>query len=275
VISPPSLSRLDVEGPRDAGRRRLSGALSVSLLAHLFLAVLLGVVAHRISTTNIGQTEIRKPPIARMAWSGFGGGGSGDHQAPPRQLERPGQQRTPAIAAPASAITPTSAPKPADDVQPVVAPIMPVESGLQISPGVSAAITQTSDFLGPGSGGGPGSGKGPGNGNGDGAGLNDGSGEGTGGGRPGDIAPVLLKQVRPNYTQAGMMARAQGIMRVEAVVLTDGSVGDVRLVGGFEPPFGLDQEAVNAVKQWRFVPGRREGHVTPMRVSIELSFTLR
>ena len=64
-------------------------------------------------------------------------------------------------------------------------------------------------------------------------------------------------------------------MRVEAVVLTDGSVGDVRIVGGFEPPFGLDQEAVNAVKQWRFVPGRREGRVTPMRVSIELTFTLR
>ena len=71
------------------------------------------------------------------------------------------------------------------------------------------------------------------------------------------------------------MARAQGVMRVEALVLPDGTVGDVRIVGGFQPPFGLDQEAVNAVKQWRFVPGRRDGRITPMRVSIELTFTLR
>jgi protein TonB len=71
------------------------------------------------------------------------------------------------------------------------------------------------------------------------------------------------------------MARAQGVMRVEAVVLQDGTVGDVRIVRGFEPPFGLDQEAVIAVRQWRFVPGRRQGRITPMRVSIELTFTLR
>jgi outer membrane biosynthesis protein TonB len=37
----------------------------------------------------------------------------------------------------------------------------------------------------------------------------------------------------------------------------------------------LDEEAVKAVKEWRFVPGAVDGQQVPMIVSIEMSFALR
>jgi protein TonB len=262
---------------RQDGRHRLSGALSISLAAHVGLALITALIAHRWSTTS-APAETQEAPVVRLVWLGGGGGGGDHHREPPSQLQRVGNRQAVAIAAaPQRSVAPSSSPTPPEVTQPAIASIDPVESGLRVSPGVSAAISQPGDFMGPGSGDGAGSGRKHGNGDGDGNGLGDGWREGTGGGSPGpggEIAPVLVRQVRPNYTQAGMLARAQGVMRVEAVVLPDGTVGDVRIVGGFEPPFGLDQEALNAVRQWRFLPGRRQGRATPMLVSIELTFTL-
>ena len=263
--------------------RHLGGALSISLAAHAAALLLLAAMAHRFSTVRHAPADTRMPHVVRLSWPGElgGGGGSGDgHGSPPQRLERPGARAVAAIAAPPAPTIQPARPANVPDVpHPVVASIDPVESGLRITPGMSAAIAQPGDFMGPGSNDGAGNGKGPGNGDGDGAGLGDGFREGAGGGPPGpgggEIAPVLIRQVRPNYTQAGILARAQGIIRMEATVLTDGSVGEVRIVHGFEPPFGLDLEAVSAVKQWRFRPGVRQGRVTPMRVSIELTFTLR
>jgi len=49
----------------------------------------------------------------------------------------------------------------------------------------------------------------------------------------------------------------------------------VRVIRSLDPVFGLDQEALKAARQWRFVPGRRQGQPVPVLVSIELTFTLR
>jgi TonB family protein len=70
-------------------------------------------------------------------------------------------------------------------------------------------------------------------------------------------------------------ARAQGTVTVEATVRTDGSVGDVHIIRSFNPPFGLDTEAVRTVQKWRFHPGTRRGRPVPMLVTIELTFGLR
>jgi TonB family protein len=65
------------------------------------------------------------------------------------------------------------------------------------------------------------------------------------------------------------------IVRLQAIVLPDGSIGNARVVRSLDDRFGLDEEAVKAVKQWRFEPGRREGRAVPVIVEIELSFALR
>ena len=52
-------------------------------------------------------------------------------------------------------------------------------------------------------------------------------------------------------------------------------VGDVNITKSLDSTFGLDQEAIKAAKQWRFVPGRRFGQPVAVLVTIELTFTLR
>ena len=66
-----------------------------------------------------------------------------------------------------------------------------------------------------------------------------------------------------------------GSVLVEAVVLPDGSVGEVQVVRSLDNVFGLDQEALKAAKQWKFMPGTRFGQPVPVLVTIELTFTLR
>ena len=72
-----------------------------------------------------------------------------------------------------------------------------------------------------------------------------------------------------------MRAKVQGIVLLECVVLTDGTIGDVNIIMSLDKVFGLDEQAIKAAKQWRFRPGRRFDVPVPVIVTIELSFTLR
>ena len=124
---------------------------------------------------------------------------------------------------------------------------------------------------------GTGTGIGPGTG----SGLGPGWGGGFGGGayRPGSGIenPLVLREVRPEYTADAMRAKIQGMVQLECVVMPDGSVGEVRVTRSLDPVFGLDQKAIEAARKWRFVPGklRQTGQPVAVLVLIELTFTLR
>ena len=62
---------------------------------------------------------------------------------------------------------------------------------------------------------------------------------------------------------------------LECVVLPDGTIGNITIIKSLDKMFGLDQEAVKAARQWRFLPGRRLGQPVPVFVTLELVFTLR
>lgn len=85
--------------------------------------------------------------------------------------------------------------------------------------------------------------------------------------------PVLVKEVKPQYTAAAMEAKIQGTVPLECVVGVAGTVGDVRVVRSLDAD--LDQEAIKAVKQWRFKPGTKDGKPVPVRITLDLTFTLR
>lgn len=90
----------------------------------------------------------------------------------------------------------------------------------------------------------------------------------------GVTSPVLIKEVKPNYTDGAKSRRAQGTVELSAVVLTDGSVGDeVTVTRSLDED--LDKEAVKAAKQWKFRPGTKDGKPVAVQVNIELTFTLR
>jgi TonB family protein len=87
--------------------------------------------------------------------------------------------------------------------------------------------------------------------------------------------PRLVSEVKPNYTREAMDAHIQGSVRLEAVVLTTGEIGDVEVTQSLDTVYGLDDEAVKAIRQWRFEPGTKDGKPVAVRVEVEMSFKLK
>jgi len=87
--------------------------------------------------------------------------------------------------------------------------------------------------------------------------------------------PAVIKQVKAAYTQEAMNAHIEGDVGLEVVVLADGSVGDVRVSKSLDPTYGLDQQAVNAIKQWTFKPGTKDGKPVAVQVDVVIRFTLK
>lgn len=86
--------------------------------------------------------------------------------------------------------------------------------------------------------------------------------------------PRLIRDVKPQYTSEAMKAKIQGAVLLEVIVNTDGTVGNVKVVRSLDAIHGLDEQAINAAKAWRFAPGSRDGAPVPVLVTIEMAFTL-
>jgi protein TonB len=76
------------------------------------------------------------------------------------------------------------------------------------------------------------------------------------------------------YTAEAIRNGIQGSVLLAAVVLPDGTVGEVTVLRSLDTVFGLDAQAVLAAKQWLFNPGMKDGLPVAVRVTIELTFTL-
>jgi protein TonB len=72
---------------------------------------------------------------------------------------------------------------------------------------------------------------------------------------PGE-GPGLIKRVEPIYPPIARASRLQGTVVLDAVILRDGSVSEVRVTKSGNPIF--DKAAVDALRQWRFTPGDRD-----------------
>jgi TonB family protein len=159
----------------------------------------------------------------------------------------------------------------------VVAPVATVAADAQDRAGVIAETPKNPDSRGPGSGTGAGSGQGTGIGEGNGSGIGAGSGGGTGGGPyragSGITAPAIVREVKPDYTEEGRRRGVEGDVVLEIVVRADGAVGDVKLLRGLGS--GLDQRAIESVRQWRFSPARRFGTPVDVLVEVAVEFKLR
>jgi protein TonB len=85
--------------------------------------------------------------------------------------------------------------------------------------------------------------------------------------------PLLLSQIEPEYTDAARKARAMGRVTLRGIVQTNGIMTDIQIVEGLG--FGLDENAIAAVQQWRFRPGMRNSEPVSMYISVTLTFSLR
>lgn len=87
--------------------------------------------------------------------------------------------------------------------------------------------------------------------------------------------PRVTREVRPTYTPEAMRARIQGDVLLAIVVEADGTVDRTRVLKSLDTVHGLDDAAVQAARQWQFVPGRKDGRAVPVEVVLQLTFTLR
>ena len=251
---------------------RFGNAFGVSMGVHIALFLTVLVVLSRVPEITAPIKSMDLTDIVWLDQPGPGGGGGGGNKMPdpPRRAELPGKEK---ITVPAAKPPKIDKPAPPKEVAPqpqMTIPALTAAAGITEMPGALSGLPAA-----PSTGSGTGTGAGPGTG----SGLGPGMGGGFGGGayRPGSgiVSPRVAHEVKPAYTADAMRAKIQGTVWIEAVVLPDGSVGNVQITRSLDPTFGLDQEAIKAVKRWRFFPGTRQGQPVPVLVEIELTFTLR
>jgi TonB family protein len=85
-------------------------------------------------------------------------------------------------------------------------------------------------------------------------------------------APVLVHKVEPDYSEEARAAKFQGTVILKLVVGADGQAYNLELVRGLG--LGLDEQAAEAVAQWRFQPGKRAGVPVAIQATIEVNFRL-
>lgn len=76
----------------------------------------------------------------------------------------------------------------------------------------------------------------------------------------------------PKYYEPARLAKLQGFTVLKIVVKQDGTVSDIYISRPLG--FGMDEEAVNAVKTWEFDPGSINNHPVPVRMTIQVAFHL-
>jgi len=267
----------------------LSSTLHVAATAFLFLATFnLAPRAAALKPDDAPSTPMRLVFLATPGPGGGGGGGGLVQKAPPPKAMREGHR---SISSPIplrvepKPIVPTPKPpepKPepplkAEPLPAVIAPIVVAPADAHNRVGVLMQTPAEKDSHGSGVGGGAGTGKGTGLGEGDGAGIGPGSGGGTGGGpyRPGSgiEPPRLLREVKADYTDDARQRGITGDVVLEIVVRRDGTVGDVRVLQGLAG--GLNDRAVQAVRQWRFAPAHRLGAPVDVIVEVAVEFKIR
>jgi len=254
-------------------RKRFGGAVGASIAAHVgIFALALAIFA----VPGVSEMMQQAPNVVYVFTpepgpGGGGGGGGNESPEPPAKAEI--EMPKPAVAEPAPV------PKPVVEAPPQVA-LPPITTQAPVSlPGAMVGLSTPS--RGPGTGGGGGTGSGTGSGEGTGSGVGPGSGGGTGGGvyRPGSAVtnPTVIFEKKPAYTAEAMRAKIQGAVEIEAIVRADGTLDQARIVRSLDRVYGLDQKALEAVRQWRFRPGvlKATGQPVDILVTIELTFTLR
>ena len=288
-ILPDGLATIDPRLFAGASRERIARSFAGSLASHIVgisvVALLLSLAPARVY--EVVETNRQNYGIVWIPEEGPGGGGGGGGseslELPPQvMIEGPDEV---ALSLPVDEPPEVDEPQPEPEERPIetqqlaisaMTAAAAVESRAGILEGLMASASLS---RGSGEGLGAGTGEGSGIGSGDGAGLGPGQGGGVGGGpfRPGNnvAPPRLLREVKPQYTAEAMRAKVQGTVWLEVVVLPDGTVGDVRITKSLDPVFGLDQQAMDAARQWRFAPGTRFGEPVPVLVGLELYFNLR
>ena len=213
------------------------------------------------------------PKILPVAPKQGGGGGGGNHE----KIE-PIKGNPPKIVRP---VVPVLAPQ----VLRMEHPKLPAEPSVMVkmpeNPSLpNLGMTNSQQVAMASQGSGSGSGFGSGMGGGIGAGRGVGSGPGSGGGYGGGLmsvgggvsAPTVVHRVDPEFTEEARAASFQGNIALQLVVDQQGNPQNIRVVR--RAGMGLEEKAVEAVRQYRFHPAMFQGHPVAVQIIIDVDFHL-
>jgi protein TonB len=269
---------IPVKDPMQEDRGKASPIISaavhvliIALVLWAFLAVKKAVSKKQL-LTNIDVSQYM--PIAPKGPQMGGGGGGGSHdviQAPKGKLPKFEEKPiTPPM------VIQNDHPKLA--VEPAI--MMPKDIQLPTNNLPNLGDPRT-NVVGPASNGsGSGAGMGTGSGGGIGSGKGNGYGPGEGGGYGGGLyhvgggvsAPQLVFAPDPEFSDEARRAKYQGVCVVSLIVDAQGMPQRVQVVRHLG--MGLDEKAVEAVKQYKFKPAMLQGKPVPVEVNIEVNFRI-
>lgn len=260
-------------------RSPASSAISFVLHAAIIsFIVLLALEAHHIApqVAKVTHIDIRPfiPVTVPTPKPMAGGGGGGAHQ-----IVEPTKGHLPPVAK-AQVVPPqilvVDHPKLA--VQPTV--VMPQQMNIPDNKMPNIGAPQSSQIAIASQGAGSGSGFGQGSGGGIGVGSGGGVGIGSGGGYGGGLmsvgggvsAPQVIHSVDPEFTDAARQAKYEGSVSIQLIVDRQGNPQNIQVVRHLG--MGLDEKAIEAVRQYKFQPAMFQGHPVPVQMIINVNFHL-
>jgi periplasmic protein TonB len=269
----------DIWGFYDYKRRGAFGSTLVHVLAILII-ILVTYMGKRIIVDKPKESIVLiapddMPTLQPSKTQVGGGGGGGDRDKLQSSQGRLPKQSLQQITPPTAVIR---NPKPILEVPPTI--VVPPEVKLQqpnmpdLGNPLSSVPSVPSN--GTGSGGGIGSGGGGGVGSGDGPGYGPGHGGGTGGGAfrvgGGVSAPKAIYAPDPEYSEEARKVKHMGVVVLWLVVGPDGKPRDIKVLRTLG--LGLDEKAMEAVKNWRFDPALKDGKPVAVQITVEVTFHL-
>jgi len=222
-------------------------------------------IHNNIVAKQMQLIALTTPPPMAPAKDVMGGGGGQRGPTPVTQGHLPKFADT--------QITPPKAPPLEQPKIPMPAPTIEVQKDLKMASNTMPNIGMpNSPLVGMSMGNGQGSGLGSGNG----SGLGNGTGGGYGGGLKhiggGVSSPELIYKVDPEFSEEARKAKFMGIVLVNLIVDQNGSPQNVHVLRGVG--MGLDEKAVEAVKQYRFKPAREGGKPVAVELNVEVNFQI-
>lgn len=90
----------------------------------------------------------------------------------------------------------------------------------------------------------------------------------------GDVTkPEKITAPQPQYTEIARKARVQGVVIVQAIIDKGGNVTNVKVLKGL--PMGLSEQAVDAIKKWKFEPATLNGKPVDVYYNLTVNFRLQ
>ncbi len=92
---------------------------------------------------------------------------------------------------------------------------------------------------------------------------------------PGLEPPLVTRRVSPNYPPLAARVGISGYVILEAVMRADGTIDQIKVIRGLaRGKFGFEDEAVNALKDWEFIPGQYQGRAVDVRLNVRIDFVM-